>query len=349
MLTYFHPEFDKITIFGWALTLRRGTNMSNNNEELFKQGEKSKEDSLDFEFDDLSEQDLEIVSDDPPSDEEIIDLIDIIESEEIPEGEEIESLLEEDEGVEEKAESEEGLKEDDEIESDLDFKLEELLGADSSDMDTVEPDKEETESEKSGGLFEEDVVEAETAADEEFEIVQEETQDVEEGESLDLEADIDSGLEELEDVKSEEDDADLDLDEGVFDDVLEETVLEDETVTEETTSETGAIDEEEREEDMDVSGLDTLDALVEVEEEVEPGSKEGIAAGEQPETDDEEISPVADKSVGISEEKIEAIVTRVVQDTLERVARETMITVSEKLITEAIDTLKQSLESTPKE
>ena len=49
--------------------------------------------------------------------------------------------------------------------------------------------------------------------------------------------------------------------------------------------------------------------------------------------------------IGISEEKIEAIVTRVVQDVVERVTRETVANVAEKVITEAIDALKQSLEN----
>ena len=47
----------------------------------------------------------------------------------------------------------------------------------------------------------------------------------------------------------------------------------------------------------------------------------------------------------MSEEKIEAIVTNVVQDVVERVTRETMASVAEKVIREAIDALKQSLES----
>jgi len=51
--------------------------------------------------------------------------------------------------------------------------------------------------------------------------------------------------------------------------------------------------------------------------------------------------------VEISEEKIEAIITSVVQDVVEKVARETFTTVAEKLIAEAIETLKESLESPP--
>ena len=50
-------------------------------------------------------------------------------------------------------------------------------------------------------------------------------------------------------------------------------------------------------------------------------------------------------SLGLSEEVIEDIVSRVVKDVVERVTRETMIEVAEKVITEAIDALKQSLET----
>jgi hypothetical protein len=48
---------------------------------------------------------------------------------------------------------------------------------------------------------------------------------------------------------------------------------------------------------------------------------------------------------GISEEKLEAIVTRSIQEVVERVTRETVANVAEKVITNAIDALKQSLES----
>ena len=46
----------------------------------------------------------------------------------------------------------------------------------------------------------------------------------------------------------------------------------------------------------------------------------------------------------ISEEKIEAIVKKVVEEVVERVARETMANVAERVIRETIDSLKQSLE-----
>jgi hypothetical protein len=57
------------------------------------------------------------------------------------------------------------------------------------------------------------------------------------------------------------------------------------------------------------------------------------------------LQPASEKSLGLSEEVIEDIVSRVVKDVVERVTRETMIEVAEKVITEAIDALKQSLES----
>ena len=64
-----------------------------------------------------------------------------------------------------------------------------------------------------------------------------------------------------------------------------------------------------------------------------------------PETEVPPISTEADVLAGMSEERVEAIITKVVQESVERVARETMVTVAEKLITEAIDALKQSLEA----
>jgi hypothetical protein len=50
---------------------------------------------------------------------------------------------------------------------------------------------------------------------------------------------------------------------------------------------------------------------------------------------------------GISEEKLEAIVTKVVQEVVERVARETMTSVAERMIGEAIESLKKSLSENP--
>jgi len=56
--------------------------------------------------------------------------------------------------------------------------------------------------------------------------------------------------------------------------------------------------------------------------------------------------PVVQEIAGLSEEKLEMIISKVVEDVVGRVARETMTEVAERLITEAIDALKRSMEST---
>jgi hypothetical protein len=58
------------------------------------------------------------------------------------------------------------------------------------------------------------------------------------------------------------------------------------------------------------------------------------------------FEPTSPESLGISEEKIEAVITRVVEDVAERVIRETVAEVAEKVLSEVIDALKKSLEST---
>lgn len=94
--------------------------------------------------------------------------------------------------------------------------------------------------------------------------------------------------------------------------------------------------------------FEDLDAF---EEPVEKPESAGLdRPPELPRVDLSEVQPPegqfeAEIPISISEERIEAIVTRVVEDVVERVARETMTTVTEKLVREAIDALKESLES----
>jgi hypothetical protein len=52
-----------------------------------------------------------------------------------------------------------------------------------------------------------------------------------------------------------------------------------------------------------------------------------------------------EQQIGLSEERIEAIITQTVERVVEKVTRETMVTVAEKVIGEAIEALRQSLES----
>jgi hypothetical protein len=56
--------------------------------------------------------------------------------------------------------------------------------------------------------------------------------------------------------------------------------------------------------------------------------------------------PVVQEIAGLSEERLEIIISKVVEDVVERVARETMTEVAERLITKAIDALKRSIELT---
>ena len=108
----------------------------------------------------------------------------------------------------------------------------------------------------------------------------------------------------------------------------------------------GALDAELPEEHM--LRFEDLDAF---EEPVEKPESAGLdRPPELPRVDLSEVQPPegqfeAEIPISISEERIEAIVTRVVEDVVERVARETMTTVTEKLVREAIDALKESLES----
>jgi S-DNA-T family DNA segregation ATPase FtsK/SpoIIIE len=67
--------------------------------------------------------------------------------------------------------------------------------------------------------------------------------------------------------------------------------------------------------------------------------REEIPAGEPP----------MEQLAGISEERIEEILTKVVQEVVERVARETMASVAERVIGQAIEALKASMENSSEE
>jgi len=114
----------------------------------------------------------------------------------------------------------------------------------------------------------------------------------------------------------------------------------------------GAITSEE-----EVAALEGALKLEEASETAESVGSKDTQAGEEkvPEpTVKEEIleipsstpEPVVQEIAGLSEEKLEMIISKVVEDVVGRVARETMTEVAERLITEAIDALKRSMEST---
>jgi hypothetical protein len=60
----------------------------------------------------------------------------------------------------------------------------------------------------------------------------------------------------------------------------------------------------------------------------------------RPDATDEQLSPV-------SQERLEAVITRAVTEVVERVVRETVAEVAERVIREAIESLKQSVDTTP--
>jgi hypothetical protein len=106
---------------------------------------------------------------------------------------------------------------------------------------------------------------------------------------------------------------------------------------EELTALEGALKLEEPAETADA--VDLKDTEAGEEKVPEPTVKEEIL--EIPSSTPE---PVVQEMAGLSEEKLEMIISRVVEDVVARVARETMKDVAERLITEAIDALKRSME-----
>ncbi len=171
---------------------------------------------------------------------------------------------------------------------------------------------------------------------------------------LDLELD-DTDLEGLAEVESE-DEAVFELEDLAEPDELEEGLeVEIDDITREPTEEPGdALDletlseTEDTEEDLDFD----LEALAEAEaseeepgEEMEEEETEELPISELQAATETESSTAEEYSVVISEERMEAIFREVVEDVVERVIRETMVGVAEKVIGQAIDALKQSLES----
>ena len=394
------------------------------NKDIFENGKKGEEDLLDFEFDDLSKEDVEAASGGSTEDEEIIELDDIVEKGELvedPGSEDITRVLDEEEIANESEVTE--VMSDSEASELAQAKEEEMLDDFEADLD-AEFEKLETS--------EFDIVEAEEKV-QSFE--PEETIRLPEGDesflkALGAESQSDSGSDELAQALEEEisEDFEVDLDEevkelGTFElgavesaelaedsesaeiaklldgeDAVEENVSTDEG-TELTSAESGqppdgdssqvvemqlgaaleSLEESGKgESDLELmeSDLDSVpdaDTIVETDLdieslaaseafELEPEEAGAVIAPDFLEEDLSEVPEMQEEQLGsgvaaaaivsapegrveISEEKIETIITSVVQDVVEKVARETFTTVAEKLIAEAIDTLKESLES----
>lgn len=190
-----------------------------------------------------------------------------------------------------------------------------------------------TKPEELAKLFDEDEsfeIEEQTGLDEENGLVSDETdQMLEENESLeDVETDLDSALKSLE--LSDETDGEFDFTENELEDALDADALE-----------ATVFEHEELESfDEDSEGL-SLDTSQEFSGEDLSADIDSVP----PEIEMPAGFPGQEAIQGISEEKIEAIITRVVLNVMEKITKETIAPVVEKVISDAIEALKESLES----
>ena len=283
----------------------------------------TEEDLLDFELDDLSPEELSEGSGSGESDEDILELVDLVE-----EGKR-DKLKDSFEG-----EIADLMKEDEDMTAPT---------AEISDLEEImdegeRPEEAETELDLSDISLTDLAAEAEAQPGETL------------GEEEIAEAPVEEGMEELPTAAIE---MDFNMEEEV-----PEAVAEEEHITEtelEKMLETEPVEEP----ILDLESPIEAETAAPEEELDLPQEEASEAVEAQPEPEEPVAAPIetADEGVvGISEEKLEAIVTTVVENTVERVAaetmgsvaervaRETMESVAERVITEAIDALKESLE-----
>jgi hypothetical protein len=339
----------------------------NRHEKASDNASKEEDEFLSFEFDDLEESPLTVESS-SLDDEEIIELVDIFEEEDVvgnSGSDEMIQLLEEDpleERVNSGAEKEITLQLDaDDNDLDLEFlkspggleiplgedsesalgsELEDLLKVDSEsielDLDSAfrsldEPETEKNDAaEKGSGASEgtadldaiQDLDELDLAKEVEFEFDEEET-----SAQVPKEEPLKDGSADLPFEDEEEEDG---VEEFVFD-------LDDVTETQ------GSFEEPE--------GPTDVDAQEEETGEISEAALHSVAGISPLNLDLDEVetpSPQGEPPAVINEEQLEKIVSRVVEEVVERVAREVMAGVAEKVIGEAIEALKQSLDSASK-
>lgn len=281
------------------------------------------EDLLDFEFDDLPAEGIEATNGDPIPDEEIIDLVDVVEEGPAP-GE-----LELDPGLEDLSITvdEEKAETGDEPEpvSD-DFTL------------TMEPDD-----------FIKEIDDMETDLSLEMESDSESVvSDLESFTEPDLELDLEGS--DLESLVGEE--SDLELEDLVEPDPGSEpdTVPEVQDTFEEADAEPAMpeMDVEATADEMPPTEAEDSAEATLVQEEEESMAELGDTVSRAVEATGTEPASVEPR-LEISQGRIEAIIREVVEEVVERVARETMTDVAKKVIGEAIDALKNSLESPSEE
>ena len=283
------------------------------------EGLDNEEDLLDFDLDDISPEDL----DEEDSEEEIIDLVEEVKEDQGPGDDEIANLLEEDQSRE--------------AEEDINFSTDEISGIPDILEDDESGEGEAGASVASLSLSDLDLDEPSEEPADDVDVAADVSDEAQEAAGFE---ELDIGLDDDEAVDGERPEADIpeiDLS-GVFDEEQEEEPVPDQE---------GAA---EADDDIEEMLGETIEAAV--AEEVIPGGEmaDAVVLEEElapVETIDEVVSldSQTDGPVVVSPERIEAIVKEVVQEVVERVARETMAEVAEKVITQAIDALKQNLDS----
>jgi hypothetical protein len=276
---------------------------------------------------------------------------DVLESAKFDEDSEFEETLRlpEEEEVIEKASSPEAESDltvsdlDEPLETDASKDLSAALEAEFEGLETSEIDMLESEEPVQGAeadeisrlLQAEDAFEDQVSTEEEADLTSDEMEQPKGSDSSQVvEMQLDAALESLE--ASEKTDSEFEFLESDTGSVSEPESLD------ESMFESEGLEESEISEDL---------SLEEAEAEVPPilphdDLSEGLETpDEQLAGEDMMAAPAAAGAIAISEERIEEIITSVVEDVVERVGRETMANVAEKLITEAIDALKESLES----
>lgn len=310
------------------------------------------EELLNFELDDLSLSDESI--DDPDMDEEIIELVDLVErgsSEDITRDvKAAEWAGAGREATGDAGQATKGLQIAEDGEPDLDFSdlsLEADMEAGVDEKGAV-PEEGMLDVDLKGLLDEDDGITLDFSAEEDLEvseISEDEISDAdlqallsEAGEELNEEG-VD--LEPLDILDEEEQELELESSRETeflhLKSALEEKIVEEEpaAILDREVEELGA--------EAELAGEEEAAAAEDVSESEDTAESEFLPAfGEEP--DEEEKEPYKEGVLaGLSEERVEEIISGVVREVVERVARETMTEVAERMIGEAIEALKRSL------
>jgi len=304
------------------------------------------EDLLDFEFDDLLAGDIEATNGDSIPDEEVIELVDVVEEDSMPGDLEADSGLEDlsittDEGGPTDGDEPETVSENFTLTMDTDDFLKELDDGASDLALKLESD--------SDNII--DDLESFTEPDLELDL---------EGSDLESLAGEETELEDLIEAEDVEEGVEPDLPES--DDFSEtpdsesDTVLKGQDIPEEPDAEPDIQDSDLEAMAQEMPSIETEDPAKAPVSDDQPAEETRVQEEEKSITEMDlspsqavEAAVTAPASVKpqleISQDRIETIIKEVVEEVVERVARETMADVAKKVIGEAIDALKKSLES----